>query len=1802
MAKKPAAVALTGGRGFAYEDQVAGFFLANMLSAHAFLGAEFGCVRSVEFQVDDCRWLLDDLLIHFESSDATHHLALSVKSDKQVTRNGFPRDFVRACWEHWLSSEATPFRHDKDVLALVVGRVAHEVKAAWDDVVREAKSTDAHRLAERLSGHHSKLHRDLYASFACPDEFRHSGGQHANDVGQLVSRVRLLHFDFLAEPSESTARALELCRSIAEAGSPEEGSRLWGRLIAVAAERRPLGGTLELATLVDLLRPEFQLATYPNHKTDWDRVDQVTRSCIGAVRTTLGAGLRVDRSEVLQRISGAVNARRALALLGESGSGKSAIAKDLASTPEVTDCVVWLHPDSWDLPGMGGVSSSLGLRSDLIDVLRTTSARRPMLIVDGAERLSDAALARVAETFRALIGGKGGVSSWRILITAETHGYGRVARQLLVHEVQPNEISFEPVPLLSEDEVRRVLASVDKLRHLAGRSESRVILRNLKVLDFVLIAAATRPLSPDRPWVGISDVMDWVWEFWLEAGPAKAGDSLARAELLKELGERDGSGLAGTIPVSDVQHAALRTLGELVEDGIVRRQDERFRFDHDLVGDWARVRLLVGIWSATPDCLLQRSPLPRWHRAIRFFGQRLLEQSPGGVEEWIAAVRACDGQELPQGLARDLLLESVLLAANAGELLERTWPELVANGGELLIRMLRIFLHSATIPDPRFTQLASTAAEASAFASSARLPYWSYWPPLLSALARHIEDLESLPGCFESAARICELWLRSTPAQMEDGRSFPWRREAATVALRLAREVQALKVEKVYSHDDVDEVVYTAMLHASPDLPDEVGRLSLQLVHKQELDESVRARRDAYEREQAARQAELESDPAYLERLARLPVSIGASVFERGERRPPWPEGPTDRVDTAFQKVCWRNAAAFTALVSARPAVARDVLLGACIEPPGFEDPYGVRSHMFDRYGTESVHDGSLPMYFQGPYLSFLRAAPTEALEFILRLANFATERWAEAERRFARQHGEPIQEGSPRFEVMLDGNVADWLGDHRVFSWYRHILMDAECVVSSLMALEKWLYEELDAGNDTGAVIRMILERSRSAAFAGVLVAVGLRQPSLFAGPLLPLLGMWQLYGWQDWQVQQGDVWRIGMMGWSRWSESIFNLVRDWHTLPHRRLSLRDEAIKLMLTRQEVQAAFESVRERWSETLASENDHESLELLLARFDRGNYRLVPRDEHSFEIQFEWPASLKARTEARLAESQRGMLVLGFPFRCRQLLDGEAALSRNEVETFYEQLQQIAALRAAAHDGIREASACAAVCGGVAVLTILHRDWLAADPAREVWCREQIQSILDFPPPQGEFDTPESVSTTACDSFLAELFVVLLSEDSDDPSVRELAANCACGFHYAATKLAMQRAFRCRQQLGRDFVRLQNLVVLWAGVRAVMQTAHLCQASPERWHNWYRRLILAFRDRHIGELPLKWARVARIGRRAMHRIEKARFPGIDDADDASENDQEPLVATGELRRRGRWSMHPGLDVQLIRAAFDWLSPLEEDLSTPERSARLGLLEEAIGVTLSMLPDTEESGELRGTPYEYDRWVFEKAAIAVARMAAEENAARLWQPILNLGAPAHYWVSSFLSAWFVHGVRAAASVAEYVDRWREMMKFALESPRWGRVKGQSSFRLYDLMIEVMGLSWFNRSVDDERFACYLACLKPEYERFAEGWLSSPHVAAAFAAFLSTPAARDLRLDGMIWLDRSVAGYDPHDWRTDRLSQSLLEALRTTWHADGSLVATRPAVRDAFVRLLGELAARQLPGALQLRDEVNRVTPNV
>jgi len=150
MATKAAPPELTGGKGFEYEDHVGAWFLLQMLAGRQPLGPEYGTITGVHFQTKESGWLLDDLLVVLSERGQEHFFAISIKRHRQVTRNGFPENFVRAIWEQWLRVPSECFERGRDLLGLVTGQMADSVEGAWHALLQEAIPTAPERLVERL--------------------------------------------------------------------------------------------------------------------------------------------------------------------------------------------------------------------------------------------------------------------------------------------------------------------------------------------------------------------------------------------------------------------------------------------------------------------------------------------------------------------------------------------------------------------------------------------------------------------------------------------------------------------------------------------------------------------------------------------------------------------------------------------------------------------------------------------------------------------------------------------------------------------------------------------------------------------------------------------------------------------------------------------------------------------------------------------------------------------------------------------------------------------------------------------------------------------------------------------------------------------------------------------------------------------------------------------------------------------------------------------------------------------------------------------------------------------------------------------------------------------------------------------------------------------------------------------------------------------------------------------------------------------------------------------------------------------
>ena len=1769
MAKKSAPIKLTGGRGFSFEDKVAAWYLAHLLTGRTPLGPSYGTVSRVDFQVGESGWRLDDLLITLHSSGTSRRAAISIKSNAQVTRKGLPANFVLSAWEHWTGWDQNPFEKNRDLLILAISRVAESISTAWELMLSEAIQGDPVRVTDRLTtGAPSKLQKAIFSSLQCPASLSSTSGTEPNDAADLLSHLRLIPFSFENSTSTHESSAIALCGDALVTATNSEGSRLWDQLLGIAKEQRGYGGYVDLPKLLSLLRSKFHLREFPDFETDWQILRRLTSDAMQEVKTDIFGSVHLSRDVEVTKIKSQLDADKVVVLIGESGWGKSAIARKLAEDIGQFGRVLWLTAQELDKTGMLNVERDLGIRNTLLSLIESVASKRALIVFDGLDRYSDEALRCAATlTKHALASTK--PRAWAILATSQLDGWERAARVFFREGV--SEVVPLPLKEPAAEEVREVLRSITPLRPLASRQDLLRAFSNLKILDWVASAAVYKVPEGADGWIGVPDLADWIWDYWQGTGT----DRLARSAVLREISEIEGETLANGVPETRLGTNELGIAGILISDQLLKIRDGRLFFTHDLASDWARYRSVV----SNPDVerLVKLAAMPRWHSAIRLYGQRLLEHGQEDCTEWRALMKGMT-EGAPNGeLAADILLDSVIFSVPAAPYLEKLSLDLMANNGVLQNKLLNRFLHVATIPDPRIALLAKESDLSLWLSSSLRLPLWYFWGPMLTFLRNHCDEVVKFsPGTL---AKISSLWLKNTPTKTAEGRQYPWRKEAAELALALAREVQARKCEEVYFSDDVDVLAYEAVLNGTTDLPEETSTLALELSCRRSVAPEIQARADEHRRSEVVRRAEREIDPAYQERMKKL-VGLSSLPLSEGPLRGPWPDGPSDQVDRGFQKACLEKGC-ISQLVIVRPQIAKEVILALCIKAPYHESLY-CRDHLFDDYSLEDWLIADQPMYFTGPFLHFLQVHPEDGLDLIIKLVNFATSRWRERQENHERRPSKRPVVTNHEVTIRTTEGVRTWYGDAQVYGWYRDWPHAPKSCTAALMALEKWFYDKIDAGEETSHWVNKIFQNGMSVAFAGALIGVGKYKPELLEGPLLPLMGIWQCYGWDQQVVMHADLWAISMSLWTNSGETIFNLVRDWHNRTHRKILLEDLGVRLLFAKPIVREFLNSEREHWLQDSPPE-DLDDIQRLNLIFNIDNYTFTPGPtEETVLISFNWPEELRNEKELLAKSAETRLRVLTFPARSRRILNGEDNLAVDGLEDFWHEIQAIAELQNIDPDHDVRADA---LCGGIAVLIRNHRDWLWSDSARGEWCISKLRDIFISPPDFRQFDMPESPGDFSWDSFAAEAAITLFAEDKGNTDWRAAVVVSVMSFHYGATGITLRKAFEERQKLDDDFARLLNVAVLWSGLAFLNPRHHDDQLRANVLRKWASRLIEGFVLKTIPSELMSWTRIANFVARLRARQRARRFA------------ESPWSKIDKISSRRKGSeLRDGLHPTVLLNAFDWIPTLDQAKTHDETNLFLALHDNLLQVCLANAPVSgkENQSGSRDLPTQFDHWVFGKLVRLIVRSEPSEFADRYWKPLFELCPIAHKWPEDFLREWFTTGVQAAPSFEQFTAHWRRMIKYTSEAPSWQPSPGRYHYDLCNLHTETMGLRWGGRIIGGTEFADHIGSLALLYQNWAKQWLAYEDSATAFASFLTRPAAAKLLLNGLLWIDAAMEDNHWHRWGS-RLKEALVELLSKVWNEHRKTLEIDEGLRRSFTRILAALVKRQVPAALQLQDAV-------
>jgi hypothetical protein len=1311
--------------------------------------------------------------------------------------------------------------------------------------------------------------------------------------------------------------------------------------------------------------------------------------------------------------------------------------------------------------------------------------------------------------------------------------------QLARVNVLPAEWRIVEVHDLNASQLEPVWDAFPALRRLSYQPRVRTLLFKPKVLDLLATRLTIGGAVDADKWVGETDLIEWFWETEVCSGPK----ATARAAFFLSLAEKQADNLTSATPISDFSPADLAEVGGIIHDRLCERRDERLSFSHDLYGDWARQRILVSKGVNLRQYVEPRISSPLWHRALRLYGLQLLERS-ADTKEWRAAFDALGSGDHGYSIAQDLLLESAVFAADPFPILERLWPDFQANGGALLRRLLRRFLHVATLPNPLMQQIAEMLGPGheTEAATTQRVPYWPYWLAVIRFLHAHLEQVVAL--ALGQIAKVAEAWLRRTPPD------WPLRREAAELGISAAEWMLRFKQRPgmVVVDDEVDEIAYRAGLAAAQELPDRVARLALEACQ----------RRQPSEQESGTGER-----PHKIRRRVRISNSFGSDEVEIP---PPWPDGPVDRVDDAFRKTCLDTDAHYP-LIMSDPCVAREVLLALMIREPREPERYRNRFPLQEHPEIESIFTWFPAFYTRGSFLFFLRNQTAEGLELILRLVNFATERWADLWRKNGKE--------PPSISLRLPDGDRDYLGDSNIYLWYRAAPHAPNAVVSALMALEKWLYDQMDEGHPVGDTANLLLRKTNSLAVVGLLVAVGEKQPSLFIGELRPLLGVAEFHHLETARQIGGE--RHQMIGWTLQSETIIRLAHEWHTLPHRSTDFSTLGQYLYLNHPEVRSFLDQARTRWQARLdAADSADESfayLEKLVAVFDMVNWKTREDPEHGAVWVFQPPAALREKNEPILRQIADKQLLFSLPIRCRETLNASQALPAEAAEELWNAAQQVSQFGPLDESELAAVDAEDALCGVAAVLLKLQREWLKQHPERQKWCVEQITKTVQNPPKPKDLDSEFSNSDWHWDGFCAEVMPLLWAEDPDSPVLRECVALLVMSHHYESVAILFQSAANVRDRLGEEFRRLQHFMFRWAALRWERSRPGY-QMEPEKrvadFEARVRKEVQAFVVKSIlAELP-RWVDVM-----------------------AKEPEEDPFSAWFGTERTARG---PGLDLHVVQSAYAWLPRLDQAHSEAERAEWLNFWMESLACSLRMLHEHSlEDGEVRGLPYEWDRWVFAGVARVIGECRPDEHPEEFWKQVLDLGLPSHHWVEEFLRQWFLTCLGIAPLPEGFVRQWRAMLEFAFSSPKWNFESAKRYWHLEEMWRLVMGFDSLVSRMWIAAHQSLVTQMRDMYQRWVERNLTRPRSAVAFMSFLEQPAAGDILLDGLIWLEKAAMEAGEHFWTERYVKETMASLLDNCWRSRQADLRQHQAAFKAFSDLLRRLADYQNPIALELLDRI-------
>jgi hypothetical protein len=634
-----------------------------------------------------------------------------------------------------------------------------------------------------------------------------------------------------------------------------------------------------------------------------------------------------------------------------------------------------------------------------------------------------------------------------------------------------------------------------------------------------------------------------------------------------------------------------------------------------------------------------------------------------------------------------------------------------------------------------------------------------------------------------------------------------------------------------------------------------------------------------------------------------------------------------------------------------------------------------------------------------------------------------------------------------------------------------------------------------------------------------------------------------------------------------------------EWDTMKHRRYRLIDIAAYLFYGHKETQQALLIARENWQKKVKEGNEQwtKHVQTLIASFDQKNWKEIRLSDGSKGLVFQEPIYLQPPPE-QIERSSRQMLLLSRPIECRKMLDENSPLPEDKIADFLDQAKTLLKFKPDDSDIMEIAPPANAVCGSIAVLLLLHRQWLREHPEDESWCVNKLEEILASPPPWHQMDLPQSAGNYTWEHFACDVAPVLWAENPKGPKWRVIVGNLVMAKHYTAAGLLVSRAFENRQALGKLFWELVHFLLDWAMARYDLEASRFSNKQIDM-SGWKRKVQKFVQGKYSSELPAWGIQSFDAGK--LRWSDQPRYYG----------------------KKGKNLLYrlPKIDWEQIRYTFASVFLPNQAINSEEWKRFFQFWEQALTTSLALTRFFDKEGnEVNSTmtevglPYEFDRWLLKRLSIVVSQMRPDESPERYWQPILNLGPRAEHWIEAFMDSWFMDA-KKLIDKDRFMQYWRQMLDLCLSAQSWTASDTSFSHNLPPLWLSLLGLPRFTTSLWVEEDKEIIEAMKGYFVKVAPSILESAHNAVRLVSWLSEPGAEPVRLQILKPLCLKGRSASDYWWKEQHMTSVIARYLNVIWDKHRRDLTSDAALKSQFQELLHATATKHEALAIELQARI-------